>query len=128
MQEKGKDKTILVIDDSKLARLIINGIFTACYPHWQVVEAEDVADALSKCDGAEFDAVSLDVNMPGRDGLSFAPELKGMYPSVPIALLTANIQPKVQERAKELGLYFIPKPITKNKLAEFMRSFGESGC
>lgn len=123
-----KCKTILVIDDSKLARLIINGIFTACYPHWKVIEAEDVADALEKCKGAAFDAVSLDVNMPGQDGLTFAPRLKEMYPEVPIALLTANIQPKVQERAKELALFFIPKPITKDKLTHFMQSFGESGC
>lgn len=120
---QGKDKTILIVDDSKLARLIINGIFNACYPQWEVVEAEDVVDAMDKSKDRQFDAISLDVNMPGQDGLSFAPKLKEMYPDIPIALITANIQPKVQERAKELGLYFIPKPITKDKLVCFMQTF-----
>ncbi len=118
---EGKDKTILIVDDSKLARLIISNIINACYPHWKIIEAEDVVDAAEKSKGRSFDAISLDVNMPGEDGLSFAPRLKKMCPDIPIALLTANIQPKVQERAKELGLYFIPKPITKDKLAGFMQ-------
>ena len=119
--DTGKDKAILIIDDSKLARLIITNIIKICHPRWSVIEAEDVADATEKAKGKEFDAISLDVNMPGEDGLSFAPRLKQMYPNIPIALLTANVQPRVQERAKELGLQFIPKPITKDKLESFMK-------
>ncbi len=120
--DKGKNKTILVVDDSKLARMIVSNIIMVYFNDWEIIEAENVLDATEKSKNKIFDAITLDMNMPGRDGLSYAPELQKMHPKAKIALLTANIQPKVQQRAEEIGLFFIPKPVSYDKLLGFMEN------
>lgn len=119
--DKGRNKTILVVDDSKLARMIVSNIIMVYFNEWKIVEAENVLDAAEKSKSMTFDAITLDMNMPGRDGLSYAPELQKMHPKAKIALLTANVQPKVQKRAEEIGLFFIPKPVSYDKLLGFMK-------
>ncbi len=118
--DKEKNKRILVVDDSKLARMIVSNIIMVYFSDWEITEAENVIDAAEKSKNKTFDAITLDMNMPGRDGLSYAPELQKMHPKAKIALLTANVQPKVQQRAKEIGLFFIPKPVSYDKLLGFM--------
>ncbi len=118
--DKEKNKRILVVDDSKLARMIVSNIIMVYFSDWEITEAENVIDAAEKSKNKTFDAITLDMNMPGRDGLSYAPELQKMHPQAKIALLTANVQPKVQQRAKEIGLFFIPKPVSYDKLLGFM--------
>lgn len=110
-----------MVDDSKLARMIVSNIIMVYFNEWKIVEAENVLDAAEKSKSMTFDAITLDMNMPGRDGLSYAPELQKMHPKAKIALLTANVQPKVQKRAEEIGLFFIPKPVSYDKLLGFMK-------
>ena len=42
------------------------------------------------------------------------------YPNAHIALVTANIQDRVQRRVQDAGLGFIPKPITEDKILTFL--------
>jgi CheY-like chemotaxis protein len=42
----------------------------------------------------------LDYNMPGRDGLALAEELRARFPTMPIAVATANVQDEIIARAR----------------------------
>ena len=112
-------KQILLVDDSRISRIMLKAIINNQYPEWQVSEAEDADSALAQCVGSSFDYITLDMNMPGRDGLTVSPELQEACPGAKIALLTANFQERVQEQAKAQGLSFIPKPITEAKMIEY---------
>ncbi|THB64342.1 MAG: response regulator [Gammaproteobacteria bacterium] len=114
-------RKMLIVDDSRLARLMIRRSVEKYYPNWEITEAINADDATFRAPGIALDIITLDMNMPGQDGLSFAPSLRKMHPEAKIALLTANIQPAVQKRAKELGLYFIPKPIKPERLLPFLQ-------
>jgi len=49
-------------------------------------------------------------------GLGLVSDLKAAFPKAKIGLLTINS--KLQEPAKELGIEFIPKPVTADKLRQ----------
>jgi len=112
-------KAILLVDDSRISRLMLRAIVLNQYPDWLVSEAENAEAALTLCENGSFDIVTLDMNMPGRDGLTVAPEIQEACPAAKIALLTSNFQERVKNKALEQGLTFIPKPITEEKLLDY---------
>jgi DNA-binding response OmpR family regulator len=62
-------------------------------------------------DATTFDAVVLDVMLPGRDGFAVAAELRSARNYVPILILTARSRPEDVLRGFESGADdFLPKP------------------
>lgn len=112
--------TVLIVDDSKLARLILTNAIIALQPNWSRLEASNTDEAASILEREKVDVVILDFNMPGRDGLSYAEELRAQFPTLPIALVTANTQDHVAERARAINIAFIDKPLTSESLRGFL--------
>src|SRR5690606_1322665 len=94
--------TVLVVDDSKLARIVAGKAIAALQPDWIRVEASNAADALSIVDTQRIDVAILDFNMPDKDGLELAAELRGAHPTMPIAVITANVQDEIVRMVREL--------------------------
>lgn len=115
-------KNVLIVDDSRISRLMLRTIIEMRLPQLNVFEAEDAEEALKTCKEQTIDFITLDMNMPGRDGLAVAPELQENCPGVKIALLTANFQERVIQQAKQQGLTFIPKPITEDKVLDYFEA------
>jgi len=115
-------KRVLLVDDSRVSRLMLKAIITSKYSDWEVMEAENADIALSLCLKGGFNFITLDMNMPGRDGLTVSPELQEACPDAKIALLTANFQERVKTKAEEQGLTFLPKPITEEKILSYLAS------
>ncbi|MCJ8339490.1 MAG: response regulator [Pseudomonadales bacterium] len=118
-------ETILIVDDSKLSRMVVRKFITQLQPDWQILEACDGSEALTKCEGIQIDWMSIDYNMPGMDGLTLASKLRIRNPEAQMALLTANVQDSIREQAEGMGLSFIQKPVTKEKIQSFVHSFIE---
>lgn len=117
-------KVILVCDDSRISRMMIKAIITDRRPDWTIIEAESGDDALAKVADNPFDIATLDLNMPGMDGLELAEKLQAIYPEAIYSLLTANIQDVIKERAEQLNLTFIGKPITEDKIGAYLDNIG----
>lgn len=111
---------LLIVDDSKLARMAVVKELNACYPGWQRVEAGSAADALKAVEQEKPHVALVDFNMPNRDGLALAADLRGLTPSMPIGIISANHQQEVVDRARALGAAFLPKPLTEKALREFL--------
>jgi CheY-like chemotaxis protein len=111
---------ILIVDDSKLARMAVARVLNTLRPEWARVEATDAAEALALIQQNDIDITLLDFNMPGRDGLELAADLKMMRPEMPVAVISANVQREVVARATEAGAAFLPKPLTESGLAAFL--------
>jgi CheY-like chemotaxis protein len=112
---------VLIVDDSKLARMSVAKALNGLHPDWERVEASNAEEALAVARQGPIDLALLDFNMPGQDGLSLAAELRALKPAMPVAVITANLQREVVARAGEVGAAFLPKPLTQDSLAEFLR-------
>jgi CheY-like chemotaxis protein len=112
--------TVLVVDDSKLARAVAVRLLRQLRPDWAVREAANADEALGAMAGQPVDVALLDFNMPGKDGLALAAELRAARPGMPIAVVSANIQDEVIARARSVEAAFLPKPLTGEALAGFL--------
>lgn len=111
---------ILIVDDSKLARMAVAKALAAVCPAWTRVEAANAEEALNLVKGDGVDLAMLDFNMPGRDGLDLAAELRSIDSDIPLAVISANHQIEIVNRAHELGATFLSKPLTEQALREFV--------
>lgn len=112
--------TVLIVDDSKLARIVVGKAVAALQPDWQRVEAGNADEAVAVIAAQPVDVVIIDYNMPGRDGLDLAEELRARFPSMPIAVATANVQDEIVARARAANASFIAKPVTEEGARGFI--------
>ncbi|HEY9218993.1 MAG TPA: response regulator [Phenylobacterium sp.] len=111
---------ILIVDDSKLARMAVGKVLSGLRPNWTRVEATNADEAMALARQSSFDIALLDFNMPGRDGLSLAGDLREMSPEMPVAVISANVQHEVIQKANEVGAQFLPKPLTEDAMRAFI--------
>jgi CheY-like chemotaxis protein len=109
-------KTVLVVDDSRVSRLMARQYILSKRPEWLVEEAGTGEEALSKVATACPVLILIDVNMPGMGGVAAAEQLRASCPQAHISLVTANVQNATRNRATELGIGFMEKPITENRI------------
>lgn len=112
--------TVLIVDDSKLARIVVGKVVASLQPDWRRMEAGNADEAVAIVDAQPVDVVIIDYNMPGRDGLALAEELRGRFPDMPIAVATANIQDEIVARARAANASFIAKPVTEDGARGFI--------
>lgn len=110
----------LVVDDSKMSRMMLKKIIGNAHPDWDIKEAADGQQAVDMAKGIELDVILLDYNMPIMDGGQAAEILRPLFPDAKIAFLTANIQDSIKKLAVELKVDFIPKPITEDKVLKYV--------
>ena len=113
-------KTVLIVDDSRVSRLMARQYITGLHADWVVEEAGTGEEALLKARAAPPDLILMDVNMPGMGGIAAAELLRQEFPALPISLLTANVQSATRDRATQLGIGFMEKPITEARIAQLL--------
>ncbi|UEM06280.1 response regulator [Skermanella rosea] len=113
-------RTVLVVDDSKLARMVVKRILEKTRSDWLIAEAANAQEALGLLAETNVDIALIDFNMPDRDGLSLAEEMRAANPDMPMAIISANAQDAILARARELDTAFVEKPLTEETLASFL--------
>jgi two-component system chemotaxis response regulator CheY len=86
---------------------------------YEVVQAVDGLDALSKLNGQEVHLFLSDINMPRMDGLELTRRLRALpqYKFVPILLLTTESHPEKKQEGKAAGATgWIVKPFNPDQL------------
>jgi CheY-like chemotaxis protein len=114
---------LLIVDDSKMSRLMIAKIIADMRPEWRIVEAASGEEALTMIEQEKPDLVSMDVNMPGMNGLQAAGHIRLHHPDIRVALCTANIQEAMRLAAERAGVFFVGKPITPQSIAKMIELF-----
>jgi two-component system, chemotaxis family, protein-glutamate methylesterase/glutaminase len=103
---------VFVIDDSALIRAVLTQIVNS-QPDMKVVGvAGDPLQAREKMRNMEIDVVTLDVEMPGMDGIEFLEKLMRLRP-IPVLMVSSLTErgADVTLRALELGaIDFVTKP------------------
>jgi CheY-like chemotaxis protein len=111
---------VLIVDDSKLARMVMASALRRIRPDWELVEATNAADAIAAIPTGSVDIALVDFNMPGTDGLELVANIRQAHPAIPVALVSANLQDEIIGRARELSAAFIAKPLTDEALGAFL--------
>ena len=106
-------RSVLVVDDSRLVRRMLVDLLASSGEFRVAGEAEDGLDAIRKVHALNPDLVTLDIQMPGLDGLQVLGYVMSEAPR-PIIILTAAGDRRVDDltlRALELGAVdFVRKP------------------
>jgi CheY-like chemotaxis protein len=111
---------VLVVDDSKLARMVMASAFRRLRPEWELIEAASAEDALQTLSTQPVDIALIDFNMPGIDGLELVARIRQSQPAMPMALVSANLQDEIIARTRELNAAFVAKPLTDEALGAFL--------
>ncbi|MBK8001703.1 MAG: response regulator [Verrucomicrobia bacterium] len=117
-------KTIMTADDSPSMRQMIN--FTLRNAGFEVVEAVDGQDALTKLTGAPVGMLITDLNMPNIDGIELIRQVRALpqYKYVPIIMLTTESQDEKKQAGKAAGASgWIVKPFRAEQLVAVAKKF-----
>jgi CheY-like chemotaxis protein len=113
-------RVVLIVDDSRLARMVMGNALGRLRPDWAVRQAANADEALEAMEANRIDIAFIDFNMPGTDGLVLAAKLRERWPDMPLAVISANVQDDVIARARVLDASFMPKPLTDEALGAFL--------
>lgn len=102
-------KTILVVDDSAVDRLVARRLLEK-HGGWAVAQAADGGEALTTMAASLPAAVLTDLQMPGVDGLALVEQVRERYPRVPVILMTGQGSEEIAIAALKAGAAsYVPK-------------------
>ena len=117
----GPKKRILVVDDAAFMRMMIRNILTK--NNFEVAgEAANGEEAVSKYIELSPDLVTLDITMPGMDGVTVLKKIRQHDPNARVLMCSAMGQQAMVVDAIQNGAKdFINKPFHPQKVVEILR-------
>ena len=115
---------ILVVDDSAMSRKLV---IKALPPEWdvEITQAGNGQEALDNYRNGKAHVMFLDLTMPVMDGYEVLETLKQEGLNAFVIVISADVQPKAQERVKELGaIAFLKKPVKTDEVKQVLREYG----
>ena len=113
-------RILVVEDERKVANFIKHGLEEERYI---VDSAPDGITGLEMAMNNEFDAILLDVMLPGKNGFQVLQELRDAGIATPILMLTARSTTEDRVQGLDLGADdYLPKPFSFQELAARLRS------
>jgi len=116
-------RKILVVDDDRMSRLLLNTILSRI--SYRVSEAFDGEDCLEKTESFCPDLILMDVGMPGMDGLDVTRLLKknDETKNIPVMIISGHDDLEERVRAVEAGAEdFLSKPVEQTILKAKVKS------
>lgn len=112
--------TALIVEDEGDLRLMTRMILES-RPGYDVIEAENGAEALAVLDRSDVDLILLDIRLPDMEGWDILSHLteQGRFPELPVVMVSAHSTPSTAERAIREGVRaYVTKPFTSEELFE----------
>lgn len=79
-------KKLLVVDDSRVSRMMIRSLILAKHPSWVIIESASGEEALGVVDRDTPNYCTMDINMPGLIGTDAAEQIFAKHPSIRIVI------------------------------------------
>src|SRR5579871_1467276 len=113
--------TVLIVDDERSIRVSLRTILANF--GFEIVEAARGEEALALVRTAQFDAVLLDINMPGMGGIDVCRIMRRTAPTLPIVMLTVQDSEDRKVEALDAGADdYITKPFQLRELTARLRA------
>lgn len=104
------NSTILIIDDEPNLRRSLGAILQRA--GYSITDAANAAEALQLLQSGAFDLVFLDIKLPDQSGIQLLPQIKDLYPDMPVLILTAHATLETAIEAVRAGARdYLLKPI-----------------
>jgi two-component system chemotaxis response regulator CheY len=116
-------RKVLVVDDSATMRKIVIRALNSvgCT---DTAEAVDGQEAIAAFQGAPFDVVLTDWNMPNKSGLELTREIRALGSRVPIFMITTEAEKSRVLEAIRAGVSdYLVKPFTADMLREKLEKY-----
>jgi DNA-binding NarL/FixJ family response regulator len=119
---------VLVADDHAVVRRGLRQILAETSDVIVGGEAAEAAELWKLVGQERWDAVILDINVPGRSGLEVLADLKREYPRLPVLILTVHSEDQYAMRALRAGASgFLTKESAPARLVEAVRKVASGG-
>ena len=116
---------LLLAEDNDINRLLGEALLRKL--GHETLLATDGAEAVKAARSGEFDAILMDLHMPGLDGFGAIAAIRAEEKSrgaapVPVLIVTADVMPAAREKAEGLGvLGYLTKPLSQAAVADALR-------
>lgn len=109
---------LVIADDHPLFRDALRMTIARVLPYAEIAEADSFDSLRSRLEATpDTDLVLLDLNMPGMQGFSGLLFLRAQFSAVPVAIISANEEPRIVRYALDLGAVgYIPKSATASEI------------
>jgi two-component system KDP operon response regulator KdpE len=119
-EQKPAGKLLIVDDDYSIRRALHMTLYAQGF---DVTETASGDEALSLARAVRYDAVLLDINMPGKDGVEVCRELRRLYPRLAILMLTVRSDQDDRVGALDAGADdYVVKPFQMRELTARIRA------
>jgi DNA-binding NtrC family response regulator len=116
-----RNASILVVDDEEIMREILDALLAREGYHVRL--AASAAEGIELAKSVPFDAVILDVMMPGMDGIAALEELKKLDEELPVLMITAFASVETAISAMKRGAFdYITKPFKNDEVLVVVRN------
>jgi len=117
---KQEGKLLVVDDDPSVRRTLHTTLYSLGF---DIGEANTGEEAIALCRIVRYEAVLLDINMPGKDGIETCRELRRLMPRIAIIMLSVNDDHERKIEALEAGADdYVTKPFHMRELTARIRS------
>src|SRR6202050_4299576 len=117
---KQEGKLLVVDDDASVRRTLHTTLYSLGF---DIGEASTGDEALALCRIVRYEAVLLDVNMPGKGGIETCRELRRLMPRIAILMLSVNDDEERKVEALEAGADdYVTKPFHMRELTARIRA------
>jgi two-component system, OmpR family, KDP operon response regulator KdpE len=121
MPEKGTKGKLLIVDDETAIRWALRK--TLQHMNFEIAEAETGEQAIALVRTVRFDAVLLDIGMPGMNGIETCRKIRTLMPLLGIVMLTVKNTEEDKIQALDAGADdYITKPFHLGELAARLRA------
>jgi CheY-like chemotaxis protein len=121
-------KRVLIAEDSSVIQNLARKILE--FQHYEITAVKNGEQVLQLIQNEDFDIVLLDINMPIKDGMETAREIRGLADTkkagIPIVAITGNAKNYSEEDFKEAGFNdALMKPLNFDRLVEVVAHLTE---
>ena len=109
---------VLIVEDNPANLMLMRAVLQRA--NFRTAEASSAEEALARLAAARPDAILMDIQLPGEDGLALTRRLKSDpgTAAIPVIALTAHAMKEDRERALAAGCdEYFPKPIDTRTFA-----------
>ena len=114
---------ILIIEDEESIRRVLNKVLIQENKTYNIVEAIDGVDGISKINSSKFDLILCDIKMPKKDGIDVLKHVLKECPNTPTIMISGHGDLETAVESMRLGAFdYISKPPDLNRLLNSVRS------
>lgn len=107
-------RNILVVDDDRAMVRTLRDVLELS--GWRTRGAHTGTEAIDAVQHDEYDAVLMDIRMPGMDGVQTLKAIKSRKPGSRVILMTAFTDPELITEAEREGAIRLQKPFQVDQL------------